>query len=83
MCPSSLQRIIFWRQLHPVCPVNCCELTMYRQYWNMAFKLQNGEELNKSNILSSEKNEDYIKDILINNPGLLRKHKALIPLSLD
>lgn len=23
MCPSSLQRGISWRQLHPVCPVNC------------------------------------------------------------
>lgn len=25
MCPSSLQRSLFWRQLHPVCPVNCCD----------------------------------------------------------
>lgn len=25
MCPSSLQRSISWRQLHPVCPVNCCD----------------------------------------------------------
>lgn len=25
MCPSPLQRSISWRQLHPVCPVNCCD----------------------------------------------------------
>lgn len=42
-----------------------------------------GEELNKSNILSSEENKDYIKEILINNPVLHRKRKALIPLSSD
>lgn len=45
-----------------------------------------GEELSKSNILSSEKNKDYrkyIKEILINNSVLHRKHKALIALSLD
>lgn len=42
-----------------------------------------GEELNKSNILFLWENKDYIKEILINNPVLHRKHKALIPLSLD
>lgn len=59
MCPSSLQRGISWRQLHPVClwTAETDHVLTILEHGIQDPKESCGEELNNSNILSSEENK--------------------------